>query len=58
MATTAHIKFDGIDGESVDKDHKGEIEVQNWSWGVSNASPPAAGGGSAVGKATDRKSVV
>lgn len=55
MATTTHIKFDGIEGESTDKDHKGEIEALSWSWGVSNAGPSSAGGaggGSAVGKAT------
>ncbi len=55
MATTTHIKFDGIEGESTDRDHKGEIESQSWSWGVGNASPSGptgAGGGSAVGKAT------
>jgi type VI secretion system secreted protein Hcp len=52
MSTTTHIKFDGIDGESTDKDHKGEIEAMSWSWGVSNAAPAGAGTGSAVGKAT------
>ena len=55
MSTTTHINFDGIEGESTDKDHKGEIEAQNWSWGVSNAGPSSssgAGGGSAAGKAT------
>lgn len=52
MTTTTHIKFDGIEGESTDQAHKGEIESQSWSWGVSNAGPTGAGGGSAVGKAT------
>ena len=31
----AYIKFDGVDGESIDKDHKGWIDVLSWSWGVS-----------------------
>jgi type VI secretion system secreted protein Hcp len=50
MASDFHIKFDGIDGESTDKDHKGEIEVLSWNWNVS-ASMSASGGGSAAGKA-------
>ena len=35
MPIDTHIKFDGIDGESTDRDHKGEIEVLSWSWGIS-----------------------
>jgi type VI secretion system secreted protein Hcp len=51
MSIDTHIKFDGVDGESAHKDHKGEIEVLSWSWGVSNASQ-VAGGGSGKGKAS------
>lgn len=51
MAIDTHIKFDGVDGESTHKDHKGEIEVLSWSWGVSNASSVGSGGGSGKGKA-------
>ena len=51
MATDTHIKFDGVDGESDHKDHKGEIEVLSWSWSISNASG-LAGGGSGKGKGT------
>ena len=51
MAIDTHIKFDGVDGESTHKDHKGEIEVLSWSWGVSNASSVSSGGGSGKGKA-------
>lgn len=50
MATDTHIKFDGVDGESTHADHKGEIEVLSWAWGVSNASS-LSGGGSGKGKA-------
>jgi type VI secretion system secreted protein Hcp len=46
-----HIKFAGVDGESTHKDHKGEIEVLSWTWGVANDSV-SAGGGSGKGKAT------
>jgi type VI secretion system secreted protein Hcp len=46
-----HIKFDGIEGESSHMDHKGEIELLSWSWGITNHSG-TAGGGSGVGKGT------
>ncbi len=49
MAIDTHIKFDGVDGESAHKDHKGEIQVISWNWGVSNPSAPF-GGGSGQGK--------
>lgn len=51
MPTDTHIKFDGVDGESEHKDHKGEIDVLSWSWSVSNASN-VAGGGSALSTAS------
>lgn len=54
MATTTFIKFDGIEGESTHKDHKGEIELLSWSWGLTN-SGSAGGGGSGVGKATPQE---
>jgi type VI secretion system secreted protein Hcp len=50
MSTDTHFKFDGVDGESTHADHKGEIEVLSWSWGVQNAST-LSGGGSGKGKA-------
>ena len=50
MSTDSHIKFDGVEGESTHKDHKGEIEVLSWSWNVSN-NASLAGGGSGKGKA-------
>ena len=50
MATDTHIKFDGVDGEATHADHKGEIEILSWTWGVSNRSQ-IAGGGSGKGKA-------
>jgi type VI secretion system secreted protein Hcp len=49
-----YIKFDGVDGESVHKDHKGEIEVLSWSWGLSSAVQPEGGGGGA-GRATPQQ---
>ena len=51
MAIDTHIKFDGIDGESTQKDHKGEIDVLSWSWGLTQATNPSTGGGAGVSKA-------
>ncbi len=50
MAIDTHIKFDGVEGESTHADHKGEIDVLSWTWGVNNASN-LSGGGSGQGKA-------
>jgi type VI secretion system secreted protein Hcp len=52
MAIDTHIKFDGVEGESTHVDHKGEVEVLSWTWGVSNSSSAAVGGGSGKGKAS------
>jgi type VI secretion system secreted protein Hcp len=51
MAIDTHIKFDGVEGESSHKDHKGEIEVLSWAWNVTNASGGGRAGGSGKGKA-------
>jgi type VI secretion system secreted protein Hcp len=37
MPFDGFIKIDGIDGESNDSKHKGEIEILSYSWGVSQA---------------------
>jgi type VI secretion system secreted protein Hcp len=39
-----------IKGEALDDQHKGEIEVSSWSWGMQGK--PTLGGGVATGKAT------
>lgn len=44
------LKIEGIDGESTDDKHKGEIEVQSWSWGATNAGTHGSGGGGGTGK--------
>ena len=41
------LKLDGIDGESVDDKHKGEIEITSWSWGLSQTAHAGGGGGGA-----------
>jgi type VI secretion system secreted protein Hcp len=44
------LKIDGIDGESQDSKHKGDIDVSSWSWGASQTGTMAAGGGGGAGK--------
>jgi type VI secretion system secreted protein Hcp len=52
MASDIFAKLGDIKGESLDDKHKDEIEVLSWSWGVTNAVPPAGtGGGAGAGKA-------
>ena len=46
-ASNIYLKLDGLDGESLDEDHKDWIEVQNWSWGVDNPASFAVGQDSA-----------
>jgi type VI secretion system secreted protein Hcp len=44
------LKIDGIAGESTDSKHKGEIDIESWSWGASNTGSMAQGGGGGAGK--------
>jgi type VI secretion system secreted protein Hcp len=44
------LKIDGIPGESRDPKHKGEIELESFSWGVAQTGSPGAGGGGGAGK--------
>jgi type VI secretion system secreted protein Hcp len=44
MAVDLFLKIDGIAGESVDKTHKGEIELESFSWGETNEAPAHPGG--------------
>src|SRR5262245_27909161 len=44
------LKLAGIDGESHDAKHKGEIDVESWSWGETNAGDAAHRGGMGAGK--------
>lgn len=50
MATDCFLKIDGIQGESTDKQHPGEIQIESWSFGETNPVSPATGGGNGVGK--------
>lgn len=62
------LRIDGIDGESTDAHHPGEIALVSWTFGASNTSTPGGGGGGGGGgkatlgdfqfvKATDKASV-
>jgi type VI secretion system secreted protein Hcp len=45
------LKIDGVDGESLDDKHKGEIQISSFSLGVSNSGTGGANTGSGAGKA-------
>jgi type VI secretion system secreted protein Hcp len=44
------LKIDAIDGESRDNKHQGEIDVESWSWGETQAGTFSFGGGAGGGK--------
>ena len=50
MAVDMFIKIDDIEGESSDDVHGGEIEVKNWSWGMSQSGTTHSGAGGGAGK--------
>jgi len=50
MAFDAFLKIEGIEGESADRTHPGEIEISSFSWGVANTGGGSTGGGG-TGKA-------
>jgi type VI secretion system secreted protein Hcp len=51
MAADMFLKIDGIEGESSDDKHKNEIEVESFSWGLTQTGSLAFGGGAGAGKA-------
>jgi len=44
------LKLDGIEGESQDSKHKGEIQLESWSWGATQTGGHSYGGGGGAGK--------
>lgn len=48
-AADMYLKIEGINGESQDRDHKGEIEVLSWSWGMSQNQPATGASRRAAG---------
>jgi len=50
MASDMFLMLDGIKGESADDKHKGEIDIESFSWGMSQSGSGHQGGGSGTGK--------
>lgn len=50
MAVDMFLKIDGIEGESGDSTHKGELQIESFSWGATNAGSSSLGGGAGSGK--------
>lgn len=50
MAVDMFLKISGVEGESIDKSHKGEIDILAWSWGMSQSGTTHMGGGGGSGK--------
>jgi type VI secretion system secreted protein Hcp len=50
MAVDYFLKIDGIQGESKDKQHKDEIEIESFSWGAVQTGTAAHGGGMGAGR--------
>ncbi len=44
------LKLDDIKGESTDDKHKGEIELESWSWGARQSGTASFGAGAGAGK--------
>ena len=51
MASDYLLELEGIKGESLDEKHKDKIEIDSFSWGVSNDGNMGRGGGGGTGKA-------
>jgi type VI secretion system secreted protein Hcp len=52
MAVDMFLELEGVKGESVDKTHKGKIDILAWSWGLSNMGTLHHGSGGGAGKAS------
>lgn len=50
MAVDYFLKIDGIPGESMDAKHKGEIQLESFSFGATQTGTMAYGGGGGAGK--------
>jgi len=52
MASDYLLEIEGIKGESRDHKHPGALEIDSFSWGLSNAGSATFGGGGGAGKAS------
>ena len=50
MSVDAFIEIDGIEGESLDSDRAGQIDLLSWGWGMSQSGTTHMGGGGGAGK--------
>lgn len=50
MAVDYFLKIDGMEGESQDRTHKNEIEIESFSWGAVQTGTASHGGGMGAGK--------
>lgn len=50
MAVDYFLKIDGVPGESQDAKHKGEVQLESFSWGASQSGTMSYGGGGGAGK--------
>lgn len=50
MPVQMFLKLAGVEGESTDAKHKGEIDVLAWSWGLSQEGSSSTGGGGGAGR--------
>lgn len=51
MAVDMFMKIDDVKGESVDAEHKDQIDILAWSWGAQQTGSAHVGGGAGAGKA-------
>ena len=49
-AVDYHLELEGVPGESGDSKHKGQIQIESFSWGCSNSGGHSVGGGGGAGK--------
>jgi type VI secretion system secreted protein Hcp len=50
VAVDYFLKIDGVPGEAADVKHKGEIQLESFSWGESSPGGAGPGGGGGAGK--------
>ncbi|NJM32707.1 MAG: type VI secretion system tube protein Hcp [Limnobacter sp.] len=50
MAVDMFLKIEGVDGESIDSKHSKEIDIDAWSWGMSQAGTTHVAQGGGAGK--------
>jgi len=50
MSGAIYLKLTGIEGESTDADHKDEINITSWNWGLSQPTAVHSGKGTTTGR--------